>query len=134
MSDCACRYEKEYTPLRKGDIDDEPPPPLPPQDAYLQGRLQRFYAELAQYAPDVPRAAYEERLATLGDGLLPPAPDPYAPSFRRILRGAHMLYYVICCRRTANMHMSPCMHWVPLFTVAGQDHVCFQDLLRTVEH
>lgn len=73
------RYEKEYTPLRKEDIDSEPPPPLPPQDAYLQGRLQRFYAELAQYAPGVSRAAYEERLITLGDGLLPPAPDPCAP-------------------------------------------------------
>lgn len=75
-----CRYEKEYTPLRREDIDDEPPPPLPPQSAYLQGRLQRFYAELAQYTPGVSRAAYEERLVTLGDGLLPPAPDPYGPS------------------------------------------------------
>lgn len=75
------RYEREYTPLRKDDIDSEPPPPLPPQDAYLQGRLQRFYAELAQYKPGVSRAAYEERLVTLGDGLLPPEPDPYAPPF-----------------------------------------------------
>jgi hypothetical protein len=73
------RYEKDYTPLRKDDIDSEPPPPLPTRDAYLQGRLQRFYAELAQYTPGVSRAAYEERLATLGDGLLPPAPDPYVP-------------------------------------------------------
>ena len=74
-----CRYEKEYAPLLQDDIDSEPPPRRPVRDGYMQSRLERFYAELAQFQPGQSRAAYEERLATLGDDLLPPNVHRCAP-------------------------------------------------------
>lgn len=74
-----CRYEKEYAPLLQDDIDSEPPPRRPVRDSYMQSRLERFYAELAQFQPGQTRGAYEERLATLGDGLLPPNVHRCAP-------------------------------------------------------
>ena len=73
-----CRYEKEYTPLLPEDIEKEPPPRRPQRDGYLQSRLSRFYAEVAQYQPGVDRAAYEAKLHALGGGLLPPPPEQCA--------------------------------------------------------
>lgn len=76
----ARRYEKEYTPLRPEDIEREPPPRRPVADTYLTSRLQRFYAELAQYQPGVNRAEYESKLHALGGGLLPSPADGCAHS------------------------------------------------------
>jgi hypothetical protein len=74
----AYRYEKEYTPLLPEDVEQEPPPRRPTKDSYLQSRLSRFYAEIAQYQPGQDRAMYEGRLLSMGDGLLPPPSEPYA--------------------------------------------------------
>ena len=54
------RYEPPYTPLTAEDIDREPPPPLPEKDSYMKSRLDRFYAEIAEYRPGMVRATYEE--------------------------------------------------------------------------
>jgi hypothetical protein len=70
-----CRYEKEYTPLLPEEIDSEGAPRRPIKDSYMQSRLDRFYAEVAQYQPGQSRAMYEEKLASMGDGLLPPTID-----------------------------------------------------------
>ena len=74
----ARRYEKEYTPLAPADLEREPPPRPPVRDAYLQSRLDRFFAEVAQFQPGQTRAMYEDRLLRLGDGILPPGPDACA--------------------------------------------------------
>jgi hypothetical protein len=76
----ARRYEKEYTPLLPEDVEREPPPRRPARDAYLQSRLSRFYAEVAQYQPGVDRAQYEGKLLNMGGGLLPPLAEPCAPA------------------------------------------------------
>lgn len=55
------KYEAPYTPLDPRDIDSEPPPRLPVRDAYLQSRLDRFYAEVAEYHPGEGRAQYESK-------------------------------------------------------------------------
>lgn len=73
------RYEKEYTPLLPEDVEREPPPRRPTRDTYLQSRLSRFYAEVAQYQPGVDRAMYEGKLLNMGGGLLPPLPEPCVP-------------------------------------------------------
>ena len=90
------RYEKEYTPLIPEDVENEPPIERPVKDAYLESRVARFYAEIAQYQPGVDRAAYELKLLQLGDGLLPAPMEKCAPRCSRrtphasrLLRGLH---------------------------------------------
>jgi hypothetical protein len=73
-----CRYEKEYAPLLPEDVEREPPPRRPTKDPYLSSRLQRFYAEVAQYQPGVDRALYEGKLLNMGGGLLPMPDQPCA--------------------------------------------------------
>ena len=90
-----CRYEPEYTPLLQLDIEREPPPERPDKDAYLQSRLSRFYAEVAQYRPGQDRAEYEAKLHALGGGLLP-APDQCAPWW----------WFALCvCRQHGLVHL-----------------------------
>ena len=62
------------------DVEREPPPRRPLADPYLSSRLQRFYAEVAQYQPGVDRALYENKLHALGGGLLPTPADGCAPA------------------------------------------------------
>ena len=94
-----CRYEKEYTPLLPEDVENEPPPRRPTKDAYLDSRLARFYAELAQYQPGQDRAMYESKLQTMGDGLLPPPVAKCADLFCSLCYGRQCMR--ASCRRWA---------------------------------